>query len=94
MSESEFVFVILILLPWAGGLCLISLTFVFAGLYAIGIIRFQAKRLDQFREENRLLHQECNRLDGENKDLTLKLQVAWIDTAITGREHDRQDSNG
>jgi hypothetical protein len=85
---SELVFVILILLPWLGGLILVA----FAGCYFVRIIRLQADRLDQYRNENRDLSQECNRLDAENKDLNLKLQIAWVENAMIGKESEENSA--
>lgn len=84
------VFLILLLLPWGGGLFLTIVNF----LYAREIVQDQSKRLRELGTENERLHAENNTLRQENQDLNLKLQVTLVENASLSVWHDRGQDEG
>lgn len=85
MEEALLVaFVVIILLPWFGGLFLTVVNF----WYARGTIAYQSDRIRQLKTENEALRQERTQLEHENQRVNLTLQTTLVENAMLSARGD------
>jgi len=78
------VFIVLVLLPWFGGLFLTVTMF----LYARDTIRYQSQRIKDLKNENTILRSERFEMEQEVHKTSLSLQATLLENAMLSARAD------